>query len=44
VANGVAPNHPRAYGIALELISHVDGRLDPVSLNAFITSYQAVTP
>jgi cyclic beta-1,2-glucan synthetase len=44
LANGVAPDHPRAYAIALELISHVDGRLDADSLDAFITSYQAVTP
>jgi cellobiose phosphorylase len=44
LANGPAANYPRAYGIALELISHVDGRLDAVSLNGFIASYQTVTP
>ena len=36
--------HPRVYGIALELISHVDGRVDAVSLNAFIAAYQTVAP
>ncbi|MBV8780094.1 MAG: cyclic beta 1-2 glucan synthetase, partial [Phycisphaerae bacterium] len=35
---------PRVYAIALELISHVDGRLDAVSLNSFIASYQTVQP
>ena len=29
---------------ALELISHVDGRLDAVSLEAFIAAYQTITP
>ena len=36
--------NPRAYGIALELISHVDGRVDCDSLNGFIASYQTVHP
>ncbi|MEI7685428.1 MAG: glucoamylase family protein, partial [Planctomycetota bacterium] len=44
LANGVSANSPRAYGIALELISHVDGRIDAVSLNRFIDAYQSVTP
>ena len=35
---------PRVYAIALELISHVDGHLDTVSLDAFISSYQLVHP
>src|SRR6185436_2095170 len=30
--------------IALELIAHVDGRVDAVSLNSFIAAYQTVTP
>ncbi len=42
--NGPAASFPRVYGIALELISHVDGRVDAVSLNGFIASYQTVTP
>ncbi len=39
---GPAANLPRVYGIALELISHVDGRIDAASLNGFIASYQSV--
>ena len=44
LANGPAANFPRAYGIALELIAHVDGRVDAASLNGFVTSYQSVEP
>ena len=39
---GPAARFPRAYGIALELITHVDGGVDAGSLNAFIASYQSV--
>ncbi len=34
---------PRVYDIALEVISHSDGRIDLESLSAFIQSYQTVT-
>jgi cellobiose phosphorylase len=44
LADGPHKGQPRVYAIALELISHVDGRLDAVSLNAFIASYQTVHP
>ncbi len=44
LASGPAASFPRAYGIALELIAHVDGRIDIVSLNGFIASYQSVEP
>jgi len=44
LANGAWAKYPRVYGIALELISHVDGRLDASSLGAFIAAYQTVTP
>ncbi len=44
LGNGPAASFPRVYGIALELISHVDGRVDAVSLNAFIAAYQTVAP
>jgi len=44
LANGPSANSPRAYGIALELIVHVDGRIDAASLNGFVTSYQSVEP
>ncbi|MGO9638857.1 MAG: hypothetical protein ACLPSO_13090, partial [Terracidiphilus sp.] len=33
---------PRAYAIALETISHGDGRVDPESLSSFIAAYQTV--
>src|SRR5205085_521859 len=42
LANGPTANYPRAYGIALELISHVDGRMDAVSLDSFIASYKTI--
>jgi hypothetical protein len=35
---------PRVYDIAVEIISHSDGRVDLVSLSGFITAYQSVTP
>ena len=44
LAGGPAAGFPRAYGIALELIAHVDGRVDDAGLNGFITSYQSVDP
>ncbi len=44
LANGPAANYPRVYGIALDLISHVDGRVEAVSLNGFIAAYQTITP
>src|SRR6187551_2224972 len=33
LANGTSANQPRVYAIALELIAHVDGRVDAASLN-----------
>src|SRR5690606_19945975 len=38
--NGPSAGYPRVYDLALELISHVDGRVDAESLRSFITSYQ----
>ena len=35
---------PRVYDIALEAISHGDGRVDGDSLSLFIAAYQKVTP
>ena len=32
------------YDIALETISHGDGRVDPESLARFVTAYQSVSP
>jgi cellobiose phosphorylase len=35
---------PRVYAIAMEAISHCDGRVDPEALSSFVASYQTVTP
>ncbi len=35
---------PRVYDLALEAISHGDGRVDAESLIRFVTAYQTVTP
>ena len=43
LTNGVSAGLPRVYDIALDLISHSDGRIDAESLNSFIRSYQEVT-
>ncbi|MEM6313269.1 MAG: cyclic beta 1-2 glucan synthetase, partial [Planctomycetota bacterium] len=44
LAAGSSKGFPRVYDIALELISHIDGRIDSESLGAFIASYQSVAP
>ena len=41
--NGPSAGLPRVYDIALETISHGDGRVDPDSLTSFVAAYQAVT-
>jgi cyclic beta-1,2-glucan synthetase len=41
---GVSAGLPRVYDIALEIISHGDGRVDPESLTGFVAAYQAATP
>jgi cellobiose phosphorylase len=41
--NGQSARLPRVYDIALEMISHGDGRVDPESLSSFVTAYQTVT-
>lgn len=41
---GPSAGLPRVYDIALETISHGDGRVDPESLTRFVASYQSVTP
>ncbi|MBC7500519.1 MAG: cyclic beta 1-2 glucan synthetase, partial [Herminiimonas sp.] len=40
---GASAGRPRVYDIALETISHGDGRVDPESLSRFVTAYQQVT-
>ena len=41
--NGPSAGLPRVYDIALETISHGDGRVDPESLSRFVAAYQTVT-
>ncbi|MGH8768178.1 MAG: glucoamylase family protein, partial [Burkholderiales bacterium] len=43
LSNGPSAGLPRVYDIALETISHGDGRVDPGSLGRFIAAYQTVT-
>ncbi len=40
---GPSAGFPRVYDIALETISHGDGRVDPESLSSFLAAYQTVT-
>ncbi|RPJ33871.1 MAG: hypothetical protein EHM27_17705, partial [Deltaproteobacteria bacterium] len=41
--NGPSAGRPRVYDIALEIISHGDGRVDPENLSSFVAAYQMVT-
>src|SRR5216684_7259408 len=41
--NGASAGFPRVYDIALETISHGDGRVDSESLTSFVAAYQTVT-
>src|SRR5437867_856394 len=41
--NGSSVGLPRVYDIALETISHGDGRVDPGSLSSFVAAYQTIT-
>jgi cellobiose phosphorylase len=40
--DGPSKGLPRVYDIALETISHGDGRVDPESLESFVAAYQTV--
>ncbi len=40
---GPSAGLPRVYDIALEIISHGDGRVDPENLSSFVAAYQTVT-
>ncbi len=42
--SGPSAGLPRVYDIALETISHGDGRVDGESLSRFVAAYQSVTP
>src|SRR5580700_4353734 len=41
--NGPSAELPRVYDIAIEIISHSDGRVDLKSLTNFIEAYQTIT-
>ncbi len=41
---GASAGLPRVYDIALEIISHGDGRVDTAGLHRFMRAYQEVTP
>ncbi|HYL17961.1 MAG TPA: cyclic beta 1-2 glucan synthetase, partial [Burkholderiales bacterium] len=43
MSNGLSNGLPRVYDIALEAISHGDGRVDSESLGRFVAAYQTVT-
>jgi len=44
LAKGAAEGTPRAYKLALEVIAHGDGRVDPESLCRFVEAYQEIAP
>jgi cellobiose phosphorylase len=44
LTSGSAAGYPRVYDIALELISHVDGRIDAEGLRSFVAAYQTIMP
>ncbi|HWY25737.1 MAG TPA: hypothetical protein VNX47_12500, partial [Nevskia sp.] len=44
LAQGPSAGLPRVYDLALETISHGDGRVDPETLSRFVAAYQTVTP
>ena len=39
-----SPGFPRIYDLALELISHMDGRVDNENVTQFIAAYQTIEP
>ncbi len=43
LVRGPSAGFPRVYDIALETISHGDGRVDPENLSSFVAAYQTVT-
>jgi len=44
LATGSSAGLPRVYDVALEVISHGDGRVDTEILSRFVGAYQTVTP
>ncbi|MBP6355489.1 MAG: cyclic beta 1-2 glucan synthetase, partial [Nitrosomonas sp.] len=44
LANSSSAGFPRIYDLALQLISHMDGRIDKENVTQFIVAYQTVEP
>jgi len=44
LADGTTAGFPRIYDLALELISHMDGRVDSDNATQFVAAYQTVEP
>jgi cyclic beta-1,2-glucan synthetase len=44
LADGLSAGFPRIYDLALELISHMDGRVDSDNATNFIAAYQTAEP
>ena len=44
LADGLSAGFPRIYDLALELISHMDGRVDSDTATQFVAAYQTVEP
>ncbi len=44
LADGQSAGFPRIYELALELISHMDGRVDSDNATQFVAAYQTVEP
>jgi len=44
LAQGPSVGLPRVYDLALEVISHGDGRVDAATLGLFVTAYQTAAP
>ncbi|MEO5596346.1 MAG: cyclic beta 1-2 glucan synthetase, partial [Lysobacteraceae bacterium] len=44
LTHGPSAGYPRVYDLALQAISHGDGRIDAEGLSRFVAAYQSVTP
>lgn len=44
LASGRLKGYPRVYGLAVDLISHTDGRIDVEAVERFFGAYQSVIP
>lgn len=42
--SGPLQGHPRAYALALELVSHTDGSVDMENLSVYVRAYQSGSP